>query len=262
MFKKVILWIEFPTKNFNWKKAESLLKGIPHEVYVASKSVNGYNSYKKKTKLNLYAWPIISFKEGYWFSGFTSKKLIDELRKWKGIKIKIDLEPPLPEWEYTNFKITSYAIKKIFQKGKNNDYLKDVIYEIAKNNDVLINEFPFPKWYLKRQGIYLELKNKMRKNYMFYTSFAGPVLRPLVKAYLKIFTKLAVKKNPEISFSIGLIGTGILKKEGTYNTVEQFKEDLMLIEKSKARTVAVYSLDSIMKRKNSEEWTNAIKEFI
>ena len=269
MFKKVVFWCEFP-ETINWKKAEKLVKGIPLEVYVAVKTLKEYRSYKSKTKLPIYPWPVLSKEEGYWFSGFTDKKSIDKLKQFKGTKMKIDLEPPIPQWKYDTIRIIFYAIRKVFQKGKNNEYLKEVIYKTAgkdsgvvtKNINLLINEFPFAKWYLKNHGTYLELKDSMEKNYMCYTTFAGNFFRPLIRLYLKAFTKFAVRRDKDVMFSIGLIGTGILEREGIYKNVKQFKEDLEMVRDSGAEQVAIYSLDGILKRDNQEEWIKTIKEFV
>src|SRR3989344_1482387 len=272
MFKKIVFWCEFPEQIKDWKEAERLLKKIkvPVEIYTGVRSVKEYGKWKKKIKIFMYPWPLLSRKEGYWFSGFTSKKSIDKLKQYKGIKIKIDLEPHIPKWEYTTPKIIFYAIRKIFQKGENNEYLKKVVYDVAgkgsgvvtKNVNMLINEFPFARWYLKNHGTFIELEHGMAKNYMCYSTFAGSFFRPIIRLYLKVFTKLAVKKNPNVMFSIGLIGTGALKKEGTYRKVKEFKEDLRMIEKSGCNEVAVYSLESVLKRSNPEEWINAINEFV
>src|SRR3989344_4439459 len=182
MFKKIIFWCEFPEQVKDWKATDKLLKKIkiPVEVYTGVQSVNEYRKWKKKTRIPMYPWPLLSRKEGYWFSGFSSKKSIDKLKQYKGIKMKIDLEPPIPPWSYTTPKIVMFA----------------------------------------------------------------------------------VKKNPNVMFSIGLIGTGALKKEGTYRKVKEFKEDLRMIEKSGCNEVAVYSLESVLKRSNPEEWINAINEFV
>ncbi|HLC62933.1 MAG TPA: hypothetical protein VJJ21_01295 [Candidatus Nanoarchaeia archaeon] len=269
MFKQVVFWCEFP-ETVDWKKAESLLKGLDCEIYVAVNSVAEYKKWKKKTKLNIYPWPVLSKEEGYWFSGFISKEGIDKLKQYKGLKIKIDLEPPLPSGNWGNFKIIVYAIKKIFQRGENNDYLKDVIYEVSgkgsgvviKNVSFLINEFPFARWYLKKQGTHIEIRKGMQKNYMCYTSFAGNWFRPFARFYLKWFMRKAVKENKNISFSIGLIGSGILNTEGKYKNVTRFKQDLEMVKNSGCQNVAVYSIDSILKRENPAEWVDAVREFI
>ncbi|MBU1204035.1 MAG: hypothetical protein KKG60_03135 [Nanoarchaeota archaeon] len=272
MFKKIIFWCEFP-KQVDWKKAESLLKEIPSEIYVAVKSKQEYLDWKNKTTLLLYPWPILPKSQGYWFSGFTSKKSIDTLNQFKGMKIKIDLEPPLPKWKYTTPKIICYAIKKIFQKPGNSEYLAKKINNLTKSSQVeliskpeemLINEFPFAEWYLKNQGMYINTRDNPRitKNIMCYTSFAGSFWRPLLRAYLKLFTKKAIKKDPRTMFSVGLIGTGILQTEKTYKNTKQFQQDLQMIKNSGAKKVAVYSLESILKRPNPQEWVSIIRKYV
>lgn len=271
-FRKIILWCEFP-KTVNWKKAESLLKDIPAEIYIAVKSKKEFMHWKRKTRLKTFPWPILPKSQGYWFSGFTPKKGIDQLNQYKGMKIKIDLEPPLPSWKYTTPKIISYGIKKIFQRGKNSGYLEQTIHKLSGLSDLelvtgkevmIVNEFPFLKWYLKNQGIYISTKHNkhLTKNIMCYTSFAGKLWRPVLRSYLKFFTKRAVKKDPDIMFSIGLIGTGILQTEGTYSGPYELRQDLKMIHDSGAKKVAIYSLDSILKRPNPEEWVDEIRHYI
>jgi len=272
MFKKIIMWCEFP-KQVEWKKAESFLKGIPSEIYVAVKSKKEYKQWKRKTRLEVYPWPILPESQGYWFSGFISKKNIDKLKEFKGMKVKIDLEPPLPKWNYSTPKIVFYAIKKIFHKAKNLKYLERTIYALAKSSQmelvtgketIIANEFPFVKWYLKKQGIYIKTKNnhQLTKNIMAYTSFAGRFWRPIIRAYLKPFIKRAVKKDPGVMFSVGLIGAGILKTERTYKNTGEFQKDLEMMSKAGVRKIAVYSLEAILKRENPQEWINLIRKYV
>ena len=269
MFSKVVFWCEFPEK-VDWRQAENLLKGLPVEVYVAVRDVREYQHWKRKTRLRVYPWPVLSKEDGYWFSGFTSRESIEKLRQFKGLKIKIDLEPPLPRWQYSNFRIVAYAFRKLFQKGENSEYLQQVIYEVAgresgvvmKNVALLVNEFPFARWYLKRQGTYVELKKGMQKNCMCYTSFAGGFFRPLIRVYLRWFMKKSVAADRNVGFSLGLIGHGILGKEGTYKHVEQFKQDLKMAADSGCRNIAVYSIDAILKRDNPGEWVEAVRGFM
>ena len=265
MFNKLVFWCEFP-EEVDWKKADDLFKDIKCEVYAAVESVGEYKEYKKKTKLAIYPWPVLSKKEGYWFSGFTAKSSIDKLKQYKGLRIKIDLEPPLPGWKYSNFRIICYGIKMAFKKGENNEYLEKVIQEVAgkgsgvvMKNFALINEFPFPLWYLKRQGIYFELKPNLNKNYMCYSTFAGGFFRPFVRLYLKWFMGKAVKENKDVSFSIGLINHGILGREGRYRDADEFRQDLKMVADSGCKNLAVYSLDGILKRDNPGEWVDCLR---
>lgn len=269
MFKKIVLWCEFP-KKVNWKKAEKLID-FPCDVYVAVKSRKEYNNWKKKTKLKLYPWPILNERDGYWFSGFTSKKDIDRLDEFMGLDMKIDLEPPLPSWTYKTHRIFWYAFKQLFRKGENNKYLKEKIYYLAKEHkletvvsksNIIANEFPLLKWYLRRQGLDVDINKNIVKNYMAYTSFAGSLWRPMIRLYMEIIAKRIAKKNKNIMFSIGLIGHGILKTEKVYKNIKQLKQDLDMINQTGVEKVAIYSLEGILYRRDPEEWLSVIRNYI
>ena len=260
MFEKVILWCEFPQR-VDLKKLDKLLNELKLDINIYIASINKKDFLEKEKKFSkvnrikeIGAWPILSKKEGYWFSGFTSKKSIDKLKEFKGMRFKIDLEPPLPEFNWSNLKILGYAIKKAFQKGKNNRYLEETIQSLK--GDIILNEFPLPKWYLGRQGTYIEKKNA-GKNLMGYSSVAGGFFRPFFRVYYKLYSKFS---NNEM-WSIGLIGSGILKTEKTYKNPKQLKEDFKMVQNMKARRVAVYSLEGILNRKNPREWFEIVKEF-
>ena len=264
MFKRIILWSEFP-KEVNWKKAVKLID-FKTEIYLAVKNKKEFLEYKKKIKskyISLGVWPILSKEDGYWFSGFTSKKSIDQLKQFKGMKIKIDLEPPIPKFNYTNFKIPFWLTKLYFKKAKNKEYLRAIIYWLARNNTkILINEFPLPKFYLEKLGITIEKQKNMTLQLMLYTSPVGRIFRPIVKIYNKIMLKKALINNKEMSASIGLIGSGILKTEPFYKTTKEFYNDLKMVQSTDLKNLAVYSLDSIMKRKSPKSWIKILKEFI
>jgi len=139
MFKRIIFWSEFP-EQVNWKKTLKLID-FKSEIYIAVKSKKEFLNYKKKIKsknITLGAWPILPKKEGYWFSGFTSIKNIDKLKEFKGMKIKIDLEPPIPPFNYSNIKIIFWLIKMYCKKAKNKEYLRAVIYWLANNNTKIL----------------------------------------------------------------------------------------------------------------------------
>lgn len=268
MFKKIVMWCEFP-EELNWKRAESLVDKRIH-FYVACTSLADFKKIQSKTNLKLKPWPILSKEKGYWFSGFTEKEDIDSLDQYKGMEIKVDLEPPLPKWRYSTIRMIGYGLKKIFQKGKNSEYLKEKIEKLAKSSDIelveksitLVNEFPFPKWYLKRQGIFIEPEKHMHKNIMCYTTFAGPILRPIMRLYLKFIIKSEIKKNSDLMCSIGLIGPGILKTEKVYKNINQFKQDLDMINKLGVKKVAIYSLDTALKREDPKLWFDLIKNYL
>lgn len=264
MLKNIIFWSEFPNK-VNWKKTLKLID-FKAQIYIAVKNKKEFLGYKKKIKskyISLGAWPVLPKKEGYWFSGLTSKKSIDKLKEFKGLNIKIDLEPPIPSFNYSNIKIIYWLIKMYFKKAENKDYLKDVIYWLAKNNTkILINEFPLPKFYLEKLGITIEKKKNMTLQLMMYTSPPGEFLSSIVRWYNKIILKKALRKNRSMIASIGLIGPGILETEGYYKKTKEFFKDLKMVQSAGLENVTIYSIDTIMKRKRSKEWINVLKKFI
>lgn len=260
MFNKVILWCEFPEK-VDLKKLGELLNEIKLDIniYITAKNKKEFLNKKKtfskiKRIKDIGVWPVLSKKEGYWFSGFTSKKNIDKLKEFSGLKFKIDLEPPLPNFNWNNVKIIWYGIKKAFQKGPNNKYLNEVIQKLK--GDIILNEFPLPRWYLKKQGIYIK-KEGAKKNLMGYSTIAGQFFRPFLKFYYKLYSKFSDNE----MWSIGLIGSGIFNTEGTYKNSRQLKSDFEMVKDMKAKYVIVYSLEGILNRRDSKEWFEVVKEF-
>lgn len=264
MFKRIILWSEFPDIT-DWKKAQKLID-FKAEIYTAIKDKKQFLNYKKKIKsknITINAWPVLTKEEGYWFSGFTSIKSIDKLKQYKGLNIKIDLEPPLPNFNYDNIRVLYWLIKLYFKKAKNKDYLQATINWLANNNTkILANEFPLPKFYLKKLGITIEKKKNITLQLMAYTSPAGQMLAPIIRVYNRMMLRKAVKQNPEMSASVGLIGSGILKTEKYYKDTKDFYKDLKMLQDLGIKNVAIYSIDSILQRENPEEWIKVLKQFI
>ena len=135
-FNKVLFWCEFP-KEVNWKRFNKILN-FNIEVYIAAKNKKEFNFYKSKIKTKkvkkIGVWPTLSKKEGYWFSGYSSKKSINKLKQFKKLKIKIDLEPPLLDINYNFFKLVGVYIKLLISKRpKNKNYLNKTILELNKN---------------------------------------------------------------------------------------------------------------------------------
>lgn len=264
---KIIFWSEFPSK-VAWSEVKKLFKkhGLNAEIYVACKNIREFKKWKKRISsrnIDVGAWPVLRKKQGYWFSGFSRKKNIDKLKEFSGYKVKIDLELPFPSWTYSDWRAFFYFLGMFFKKGKNNLYLKKTITELSKKSKIIINEFPFNKFALERCGIFYNTKGKkdITKNIMFYTTLSCKIFRPFLKYYLKKFAKKLLRENKNVTFSIGLIGKGILKKERTYDNIKQFKEDLDFIKTLGAKGVAIYSIDAIMNLENPEEWISLISRY-
>lgn len=263
MFKKITLWCEFPDTVY-WKKAIKLID-FKVKIYIAVKSKKEFLEYKKKIKskyITLGTWPVLSRKEGYWFSGFSSKQSIDKLKQFKGMDIKIDLEPPIFE-KYSDIKVVLWGIEMFLKKAKNKKYLKNTIYWLAKHNTkILLTQFPLPKFYLKKTGITVEKKKNIRFQIMIYTTPVFKLFRPLMRIYQVFMLKKALKKDPDIYGSVGLIGPGILETEGIYSNVKEFEKDLRVFHDAGLKNLVVYSIDSIMHRENPKEWLDTLKKFI
>ncbi|MBU2496677.1 MAG: hypothetical protein KJ767_01300 [Nanoarchaeota archaeon] len=259
---KIIFWSEFPNK-INWKKVKELFSkyNLKADIYVACKNLSEYKKWKNKIScknIEVGAWPVLSKKHGYWFSGFTSKKDIDKLNSFSGEKIKIDLEIPFPSWKYSDSKMFLYILQ-FFKKGKNNKYLEKTITRLSKTSKILVNEFPFPKFLLKNTGTHYNINDKIEKNIMLYTTITNKFFKPILKPYLQNYARKAVKENKNVTFSIGLIGKGILQNEGIYKDIDEFKNDLDFMKTLKSKSVAIYSIDAIMKK--PEEWINLISKY-
>lgn len=256
-FKRIVLWCEFPHK-VDWKRLDKILKEVDYkpEVYVACTSYENYKWWAREIKKScnsikeVNAWPVLTKKEGYWFSGFTDRKCIDRLAEYKKVKLKIDLEPPLPKGQYSNLKVLAYTLSMILKKGKNRKHLMKTIKEASAKNDVLVNEFPLPKFILKNWGCYYPTHNK---NIMCYTSLLKH------RKILRWWNFHIAKKRKAKMCSVGLIHSGIFGNEPYYKSFKELVIDMMYAQKKGFEEIAVYSLDAIMKRKEPNVWLQALK---
>lgn len=265
MFKKVVFWCEFP-EIVDWKRLDNILSKLKMDIsiYIPAKTLEQFLWWKKEAQkssshVGVNVWPILDKNKGYWFSGFTDKNDINSLKQFSTQNVKIDLELPLPKKEYSNAMMFSYLGPYIFKKGKNSKRLYETIRSMSANTNLILNEFPFPRFLLRRWGIHMPLMKNCTRNIMSYTTIAGNFLRPFIKSYIFLYLLKERLFNKNIMCSIGLIGPGILKKEGIYKNVRQFKSDLGMAEFLGIKNIAVYSIDSILKRPNPVEWLLAVK---
>jgi len=262
-----IFWCEFP-KQVDWKKLQKILKDINLKltVYIAVHSPKDFINWKKKIKKetpnikNLYAWPVLKLKDGYWFSGFTSKENITKLQNFKGLNIKLDLEPPFPGKGYHNLKIALYILKWITRKAPNTKLLIKTVQDLSHYSHVLVNELPLPEFILKRSGLHIPKSRNISKNIMTYSSF-GEHLRYLLKICLKFVLKQRLRKDKNISCSLGIAGPGIFGNEPFYKSLKEFKKDIQDAKKLGIKRCAVYSIESFLNRRNPNAWFSAVKEF-
>lgn len=269
MLNKVVFWCEFP-ETVDWKMLENILERLNMEIiiYIPAKTLDQFLWWKKEVQKTcqhireIGAWPVLNKKDGYWFSGFTSNDNLKNLKQFSTLSVKIDLELPIPREEYSNKLLLSYFFPYILKKGKNSRLLFNTIKEMSENTNIILNEFPFPRLFLKKWGMHMPLMKNCTRNIMAYTTIGGNILRPLTRCYIFFYLLKERLLNKNLMCSIGLIGPGILKKEGIYKNFRQFEADLRMAEFLRIKQVAIYSIDSIMKRKNPEEWLTGVKSHI
>ncbi|MBU4352683.1 MAG: hypothetical protein KKA65_01510 [Nanoarchaeota archaeon] len=254
--ERIIFWCEFPNK-INWKKLNELLKknNLKVNTYISCKNKKDFLQKKKFSSKNiniLGAWPVLPKTRGYWFSGFTEKKDIDLLKEFKGINIKIDIEPPIPKKGSLNIWLTNYFLKR----QKNKKYLHEVIKEISKKSNVILSTFPCPNFAVKRYGFFKD--KSLTYNFMYYSTFIPKILRPLYRLYYRLF--MLTKDKDKTYFALGLISKGIFNNEPVYKSVKEFRKDIKFLKKNKAKHFVIFRLGSLLERKNPNEWIKAIKE--
>lgn len=244
-----IYWCEFPDK-CNWnnlsKWLEELNKNIT--IYVACTSRKDYEN--KRTKINnitkridVNAWPTLTKKEGYWFSGFSSIESINKLEQYKGLKIKIDIEPPIPE-KYNLLSSFSWLFLNLIRKPKNSKYLQTKIKELSKNTEIILSTFPLLRFILKSWG-WIEIKS-IKYNFMYYSTFFPRILLPFYNFYYKIYFLKNIKYN---YLAIGLIGTGVFKSEPIYKNIKEMKRDMKFLKNNE---LIFFNIEAISNR--GKEW--------
>lgn len=252
MFKQIIFWCEFP-QNLDFNKLNFI--NFKCSVYFACKNKKEFLKYKNKTKnknIKVGAWPVLPKKEGYWFSSFSSKKSIDKLKEFKGIPLKIDIEPPLPNFNFNYFKFISYLLKYSFKKGENYEYLNNTIKKLSKNTDIILSTYPFPYFILKKYGFNKDLETKI--NYFIYPTVIPKIFRPISWMYYKNL----VKSNRINYIAIGLLSQGILKNEPIYKSIDNFKKDLEILKKLNLENIVIYSIEGLLKKQNYKNWLDCI----
>jgi len=251
MIKDIIFWCEFPNK-LDFKKLEDI--SFPCSIYFASKNKNEFLKYKnqvKNEKIKVGVWPLLSKKQGYWFSSFSSEKSIDKLKEFQGISMKIDIEPPLPDFSFNYFKFALYLIKYAFKKGENHEYLNQTIKELSKDTNIIQSTYPFPNWVLKNYGLDKEQKTKF--NYFLYPSMFSNFLKHFIWRYYQTIT------NNKDYFALGLISKGIFGNEPTYKSIKEFEKDLQIFKKLNLENIVIYSIEGLLNQNNYKEWLSLLK---
>ena len=263
MFKSVTFWSEFPEK-VDWNEFKKLID-FKCSVYVISHNIKDYEKWNKKVKnkfIDVGAWPALSFEEGYWFSGLTSKKSIDKLKDFKGLNIKIDLEPPIRMKTYSDLQAFAYAIEFfLFRNYPNSNYLKQTINKLSKDTKIIASGYPFPKFLSRKYGGDIRINDSLKKNYFIYTSMFP--FKSLFNKYYKWFIRNKIKEeNDNCMFALGCIGPGIYGNERVYKNVNEFAEDLEMFNNLNVKNLVVFEVSGIMNRDNPKEWIEAIKGYL
>jgi hypothetical protein len=251
-----IFWCEFPHKT-NWDNLAKWLEELDMNIviYVASSSRKNYDWWVKEVKsktdrIEVNAWPILTKKDGYWFSGHCSKESIDMLDDFKDVKFKVDIEPPIPREEYTDFVAFKMIFVNFFKKCPNKDYLRDKILKYEDN--VLVSTFPLYDFMLKRWG-WVRTKNR---NYMHYISFVPKQFRWLYNLLYKTF----MWGRKDSYFAVGLIDVGIFNNEPVYENISEFEDEISFLKKNGAKKVIVFRIGGISNK--SKTWLEVVKKYI
>lgn len=264
-FDSLIFWCEFP-KEINWKEFNETIN-FKSEVYIASNSKKEFLLWKSKIKskqiTKVGVWPILTKEEGYWFSGYSSRKSIEKLKEFIGIDMKIDLEPPLLNMDYGFFNIICrYTKFFLLNRTNNKGYLNKIILKLSKKSEIILSGFPFPKFLTSFYIKELESRKNLVKNYFIYSTLIPKMFRSLTRYYNKMFIKNAIKKNKhKVFFAVGCVGHGILGNEPTYRNTYEMEKDLNFLLNNGIRNVVIFDLAGIMKRRNPEEWFNTIRKY-
>ncbi len=262
-FKEVDFWCEFPNK-INWNLTKKTLKRykIKPKIFIIVKTKKQFLNYKKKIKLNLIPWVLLPKTHGYFFSGFSKKADISHLKQFKNMKIFIDIEPPLPKIPIFTFPL--FYLWLLLHKAKNYPFLKKQIAELSKTNKILVSEFPFPHFIFRRLGIYINPKKSYYNKNVIKVLGAYTTMFPFLKLILRPFifheVKRKIEENPNAYFAVGLTGQGIAGIEGAYKNAEEFKKDLQKFNKLKAKNIIIYSIETLMKRKDKGKFFKIISQ--
>jgi len=196
------------------------------------------------------AWPVLSKRKGYWYSGFVTKKDIDTLDDYKDVNFRIDLEPPFPNKNYSFINTVFWGIKHLIKPAPNKKYMQAKIREFDGDN-LTVASYPFPKFVLERFG-WAKAKNN---SYMFYSAFLPRCLRPLYRFFYSFFIML----NKDACFNVGPIGPGVFGNEPCYGDVSELETDLYFLKKHGVKKILVFELSAITNR--GKEWLKVIKDY-
>jgi len=179
--------------------------------------------------------------------------VIDKLDGFKGLNIKIDIEPPIIKGKGDFIMMIRYFLRYLFSKGKNNDYLAMKINSL-NNKKVIISPIA-PKFLMRRYVGEIEGKKNFYYNYIFYTSMVPRILRPLFRFWYKLWLKNTSKSY----LALGCLDVGIYGGEGIYKNINEFKKDLDYVKKIGINKIVIFHLSGLFNKKDYKEWLRTVK---
>ena len=226
---RVSFFEEYPTKA-NLAKLD-LIK-FPTKLYLAAYSLAEFNRLKKSVK-NRYVkeviyWPLLTKKEGYWFSGFSKrsaiKRVLGELEGTKG-SVMLDLELPTTRnlWLYLTQLLNFDRNKRLIKKF------------IAKYDGEIYTAEYFPK--KDKLFSFLGIRFQGTKSIkMLYHSMHN---------YSAEFLQEYCQENKMLGF--GTIAVGVQEDEPIL-AASQLKKDLKLAKKNGVEEVVIFRLGGLNRK--------------
>jgi hypothetical protein len=253
----ILFWCEFP-ESIDWKRLNKLLKKRKLKVRTYITSISRRDYEKKRKDISKYSnikvegvWPILTKARGYWFSGFTRKKDINLLDEFEGVKMKIDIEPPIPATKSLKG-MYMWLLKHLFKKQNNRKYLMKKVRRLARSSKIILSSFPFPLFMLKRYGFFLY--DRLNYNYIFYSTFVPEKFKKWYFRYYKRFVKRKLKQDRNAYFALGLLAPGIFQTEPIYKNVNEFVEDYKFLKGLGVKNFVIFRLGALVEMQDPEPW--------
>ena len=236
---RVSFFEEFPSPE-NLEK----LKFIqwPSRLFLAARSLEEFlhlkEQFKNKYVTEIIYWPVLSKKEGYWFSPFSKRKallrIFNEVKS-KNVPVMIDAELPTTQNPILYF-------TQAFNFFRNRKILRNFVKEYPS---VYVAEyFPLHGWrasVLKFLGVSFSSRNHHVIK-MVYTSMRPLENKPF-ESYLKNAKTLF---RDRFLLGLGVIATGVTGKEHVLS-LKQLERDLELAKNAGIEEVVLFRLGGLDK---------------
>lgn len=256
--KSVVFWCEFPSR-VKWEVLNEV--DFQCEIYFACRTLDEFRKWEGKVKnrdIMAGAWPVLSKREGYWFSGYSSKSSIDKLKEFTGTNMKIDVEPPIFLGKL-GFLAAARYFSRLTHKGRNNAYLGSTIKELESKGKVIVSTFPFPDFVLKRFGG--EIKST-HKNMFVYRSVICFPFDKILDVYYSWFVRRKLRDGSASYFAIGCFGQGVFGNERIFSRLSDLEREVNYIKNMGVDNLAVFELSALTRKKDYKKWFDAVKCFL